>query len=37
MPRNPSRQPNDVELAILRVVWDRKVCTVREVHEALQA
>lgn len=36
MPRNPSRQPNDVELAILRVVWDRKSCTVRDVHEALQ-
>ncbi len=36
MPRNPSRQPNDVELAILRVVWDRKACSVRDVHEALQ-
>ena len=36
MPRNPSRQPNDVELAILRVVWDRKACTVRDVHETLQ-
>jgi BlaI family transcriptional regulator, penicillinase repressor len=36
MPRNPSRHPNDVELAILRVVWDRKACTVREVHETLQ-
>jgi len=37
MPRNPSSQLNDVELAILRVVWDRKSCTVREVHEALQS
>jgi len=37
MPRNPSSQPNDVELAILRVVWNRKACSVREVHEALQA
>jgi BlaI family transcriptional regulator, penicillinase repressor len=36
MPRNPSRHPNDVELAILRVVWDRKACTVRDVHETLQ-
>jgi predicted transcriptional regulator len=37
MPRNPSSQPNDVELAILGVVWNRKACSVREVHEALQA
>lgn len=37
MPRNPSSQPNDVELAILRVVWDRKACSVREVHDALQS
>jgi BlaI family transcriptional regulator, penicillinase repressor len=37
MPRSPSSRPNDVELAILRVVWNRKSCTVREVHEALEA
>jgi BlaI family transcriptional regulator, penicillinase repressor len=36
MPRSPSRQPNDVELDILRAIWNRKSCTVREVHEALQ-
>jgi BlaI family penicillinase repressor len=36
MPRSPSSQLNDVELAILRVVWNRKACTVRDVHEALQ-
>jgi BlaI family penicillinase repressor len=36
MPRNPSSQLNDVELAILRVIWKRKACTVREVHEAMQ-
>ena len=36
MPRSPSRQPNDVELAILRAIWNRKACTVREVHDALQ-
>jgi BlaI family transcriptional regulator, penicillinase repressor len=37
MPRNASSQPNDVELAILREVWNRKACSVRDVHEALQA
>ena len=37
MPRLPSSQPNDVELDILRVVWKLKKCTVREVHDALQA
>jgi BlaI family transcriptional regulator, penicillinase repressor len=37
MPRSPSSRPNDVELAILRVVWSREACTVREVHEALRA
>lgn len=37
MPRSPSRQPNDVELAILQVVWNRKACTVRDVHKELQA
>ncbi len=37
MPRNPSSQLNDVELAILRVVWRCKACSVREVHEALLA
>ena len=37
MPRSPSSQPNDVELAILRVVWRRTACTVRQVHEDLRA
>ena len=37
MPRSPSSRPNDVELAILRVVWSREGCTVREVHDALRA
>jgi BlaI family penicillinase repressor len=37
MPRSPSSRPNDVELAILRVVWSREACTVREVHDALRA
>src|SRR5690348_10489460 len=35
MPRKPSSQPNDVELAILGVLWDRGASSVREVHEAL--
>ena len=37
MPRKPSTQPNDVELSILKVLWDRGPSTVREVHEALAA
>jgi BlaI family transcriptional regulator, penicillinase repressor len=37
MPRSPSSRLNDVELAILRVIWNKKACSVREVHEALQA
>lgn len=37
MPRSPSSQLNDVELAILRVIWRCKTCSVREVHEALLA
>jgi predicted transcriptional regulator len=36
MPRKPSSGPNDVELAILRVLWERGPSTVRNVHEALQ-
>ena len=37
MPRSPSSRPNDVELAILRVIWSREACTVRQVHDALRA
>ena len=37
MPRKPSTQLNDVELAILRVLWRRGASTVRDVHEALKA
>ena len=37
MPRKPSKQPNDVELAILRVLWHRGPSAVRDVHEALRA
>jgi len=35
MPRKPSDQPTDIELAILRVLWDQGPSTVRAVHEAL--
>ena len=28
-------KPTDAELAILRVLWERGACTVRQVHEAL--
>jgi BlaI family penicillinase repressor len=37
MPRKPSAQPTEVELAILRVLWDRGRSTVRAVHDALRA
>ncbi|HUP64118.1 MAG TPA: BlaI/MecI/CopY family transcriptional regulator [Thermoanaerobaculia bacterium] len=30
-------RPTDGELAILRVLWDRGECTVREVHDKLSA
>lgn len=30
-------QPTAAELAILRVLWDREPCTVRDVHAALAA
>jgi predicted transcriptional regulator len=36
MARKASAQPTDVEVAILRVLWERGPSTVREVHEALQ-
>src|SRR4051794_26856374 len=36
MPRKPSSQPTEVELAILRVLWDRGEAGVREVHLAMQ-
>ena len=35
MARKSSSQPTDVELAILRALWQRGPSTVREVHEAL--
>ncbi|HUT59886.1 MAG TPA: BlaI/MecI/CopY family transcriptional regulator [Phycisphaerae bacterium] len=35
MPRPAGRTPTDTELQILRVLWTRGPCTVRQVHEAL--
>ena len=35
MPRQAGRTPTDGELQILRVLWSRGPCTVRQVHEAL--
>jgi BlaI family transcriptional regulator, penicillinase repressor len=36
MPRLPSSVPTEVELAILRVLWDRGAATVRQIHDALK-
>ena len=37
MSKSPlSPRPTDAELAILRVLWQRGACTVRQVHEELQ-
>ncbi len=35
MPRNVLPKPTDAELAILRILWERGSCTVRQVHEQL--
>ncbi len=35
MARRTSPQPTEVEVAILRVLWDRGPSSVRQVHEAL--
>ena len=37
MPRQASEQPTDVELQILRILWDLGPCTVREVHNRLSS
>ena len=37
MPRPASSQPTEVELQILRVIWDRGPCGVREIHENLHS
>lgn len=33
--RHPLKRPTDVELAILRTLWDLGPATVRQVHEAM--
>ena len=35
MPKRTTPRPTDAELAILRVLWDRGACTVRQVQEQL--
>lgn len=35
MPRRPPVRPTDNELAVLRVLWDRGPCPVREIHDVL--
>ena len=36
MPRRASKQPTDVELAILQVLWEHGPASVREVHNKLK-
>jgi predicted transcriptional regulator len=35
MSRSAAPRPTDAELAILRILWERGPCTVRQVHEVL--
>ncbi len=35
MPRKVSSQPNDLELSILAVLWERGQCSARQIHDAL--
>lgn len=35
MPRHASTQPTELELQILRLLWDEGECTVRQVHNRL--
>ena len=37
MPRRPSPHPTEAELEVLNVLWRDGPCTVRAVHETLQA
>lgn len=37
MAKPPVPKPTDAELAILRVLWTRGPCTVREVHEVVSS
>ena len=35
MPRPPSSQPTEVELQILRILWERGPSTARQIHNRL--
>ncbi len=35
MPRQPSSQPTDVELQILRILWERGPSTARQIHNEI--
>lgn len=35
MPRKPSSQPTEVELQILRILWERAPATARQIHDRL--
>ena len=35
MPRPPSSQPTEVELQILRILWERRRSTARQIHNRL--
>ena len=37
MPRHPSSQPTEVELAILHVLWKHGPCPMGNIHDALSA
>ena len=37
MPREPSQQPTEVELQILRILWELGRAPVREIHARLEA
>jgi len=37
MADKPTPRPTDAELAIMRVLWERGPCTVREVHDDLSS
>jgi BlaI family transcriptional regulator, penicillinase repressor len=37
MPRTPSIQPTEVEMQILRILWDLGPSPVREIHKRLEA
>jgi predicted transcriptional regulator len=37
MPRSPSPQPTEVEMQILRILWDLGPSPVREIHRQLEA